>query len=156
MNEEQSKLIEILQKAISLVYQEDRPLFEFAGEDRDGLEQAFVFRVGVYLSRLLIDTDYKILDLDSEYNKKFGKPKTVNGHKVRPDLILHKRNSNEKNKLVVEFKGWWNTQVEDDISKLRELTSTTDEYHYLIGVFIKLGRTNAESLSRYFIDGNEI
>lgn len=156
MNEEQAYLVEILQSAINAVYQEERFLLRFAQGDREGLEQAFVFRTGVHLSNLLNETPYSTLDLDSEYNKNHGNAKTSRRFPkgLRPDLIIHRRDSNEENKLVAEFKGWWNNDIATDIEKLEDLTDPNDNYHYLIGVFVQIGRT--EAAFRYFINGVEI
>ena len=155
MNEEQSLLVSMLQDAIHAVYQEERFLLEFAQRERFGLEQAFVFRTGIHLSNILIDSPYEALDLDSEYNKNHGNAKTSrrfpNG--LRPDLIIHKRDSNEENKLVAEFKGWWNDNIDSDLKKLEDLTAPNDNYHYLIGVLVLIG--NSEPTYRYFINGVE-
>lgn len=155
MNEEQEYLVSLLQNAVNSVYQEERFLLEFAQGDRTGLEQAFVFRVGIYLNDLLRGTEYEALDLDSEYNKNHGNAKTSrrfpNG--LRPDLIIHRRDSNEENKLVAEFKGWWNNDIASDLEKLEDLTSPDDNYHYLIGVFVLIGRTGATF--RFYINGAE-
>lgn len=156
MTEEQEYLVSILRNAVNLVYQEERFLLRFAQGDREGLEQAFVFRTGVHLSNLLNQTQYATLDLESEYNKNHGSAKTSrrfpNG--LRPDLIIHRRDSNEENKLVAEFKGWWNNDIDSDIRKLEDLTDSNDNYHYLIGVFVQIGRT--ESNYRHFINGIEL
>jgi hypothetical protein len=155
MNEEQINLVRFLQNAINSVYQEDRFLLRFAEGDRAGLEQAFVFRIGIHLSNMLNGTPYAALDLDSEYNKNHGKAKTSrrfpNG--LRPDLIIHRRDSNEENILVAEFKGWWNNDIADDIRKLEDLTDPIDNYRYLLGVFVQIGRN--EAVFRYFINGAE-
>lgn len=155
MNEDQTYLVEVLRNAINAVYQEERFLLRFAQGDREGLEQPFVFRTGIHLSNFLNGTHYAALDLDSEYNKNHGNAKTSrrfpNG--LRPDLIIHRRDSNEENTLVAEFKGWWNNDIASDISKLEDLTDPNDNYHYLIGVFVQIGRT--EATFRYFINGVE-
>lgn len=155
MNEEQTYLVSVLKDAVNSVYQEERFLLRFAQGDRAGLEQAFVFRTGIHLSNLLLGTHYETLDLDSEYNKNHGNAKTSrrfpNG--LRPDLIIHRRDSNEENKLVAEYKGWWNNDLDNDIRKLEDLTDPADNYHYLIGVFVQIGRT--EATYRYFINGAE-
>ncbi len=155
MSEEQQLLADLLRNAINSVYNEERFLLEFAQGERAGLEQAFVFRTGVHLSRLLDGTEYEDLDLDSEYNKNHGNPKTSrrfpNG--LRPDLIIHRRDSSEENKLVAEFKGWWNNDIASDLQKLEDLTDPNDNYNYLIGVFVQIGRT--EPTYRFFINGIE-
>lgn len=155
MNEEQSFLVSKLKCAVENVYREERFLLNYSEGDREGLEQAFVFRVGIQLSNLLRETPYASLDLDSEYNKNHGNAKTSrrfqNG--LRPDLIIHQRDSNEKNMLVAEFKGWWNNNIADDSMKLEDLTNPTDNYHYLIGVFIQIGKKEANFT--YFINGKK-
>lgn len=155
MNEEQTLLVSMLRDAIQAVYQEERFLLEFAQRERVGLEQAFVFRTGIHLSNILIDSPYEALDLDSEYNKNHGNVKTSkrleNG--LRPDLIIHRRDSHEKNMIVAEFKGWWNKDLKTDIIKLEDLTAPNDNYHYLIGVLVLIG--NSKPTYRYFINGVE-
>jgi hypothetical protein len=155
MNEEQEYLLNLLQEAIQRVYNEDRFLLHFTQGEGTGLEQAFVFRAGIHLNILLNGTPYEAMDLDSEYNKNHGNAKRSsrfpNG--LRPDLIIHRRDSNEENKLVAEFKGWWNDAIADDIIKLEDLTDPNDNYHYLIGILVTIGRT--ESIFRYFINGAE-
>ena len=62
MNEEQAYLIDVLRNAINAVYLEERFLLRFAQGDREGLEQAFVFRAGVHLSNhlnILLSTMYR-------------------------------------------------------------------------------------------------
>lgn len=155
MNEEQNYLIETLQIAVSSVYEEERFLLRFSDGDREGLEQAFVFRTGIYLSQLINGSQYEALDLDSEYNKHHGGAKTSHRFPrgMRPDLIIHRRDSNEQNKLAVEFKGWWNNNLGTDIMKLEDLTNHADNYGYLIGILVILGREEANF--RYFINGQE-
>ena len=156
MNEEQLYLAKLLSEAVHRVYVEERFLLQYAQGDRTGLEQAFVFRVGLYLSDILKGTAYENLDLDSEYNKNHGGAKTSRRfpHGLRPDLMIHMRDSNEENKLVAEFKGYWENDIADDITKLEDLTDPHDNYHYVLGVFVNIGRVAATN--RYFIDGNEI
>ncbi len=156
MNEEQRNLVALLENAINAVYLEERFLLSFAQGDREGLEQAFVFRTGVHLSKLLVETPYETLDLDSEYNKNHGSAKTSRRFQkgLRPDLIIHKRDSNRENKLVAEFKGWWSKDIEKDIKKLEDLTDPKDNYSYLIGVFVHIG--SAKPDFRFFSNGVEI
>ena len=53
-----------------------------------------------------------------EYNKCHGDIKRTKRFRngLRPDLIIHRRDSNEENKLVAEFKGWWNNDVKNDLN----------------------------------------
>lgn len=155
MNEEQLRLVNLLQTAIQEVYQEQRFLLRYSEGDRTGLEQAFVFRTGIYLSRLLLGTTFSDLDLDSEYNKNHGNAKTSRRFPLglRPDILIHRRVSNDENKLVVEFKGYWDRNLINDINKLEDLTDPNDNYRYLIGVLVIIGREIPQY--RYFINGQE-
>lgn len=156
MNTEQEYLVELLQNAIKAVYDEERFLLSYSEGDRKGMEQAFVFRTGIHLNTLLNGTIYSKLDLDSEYNRNQNALKTTarSTDGTRPDLIIHQRTSNEENKLIAEFKGWWNNDIVTDIQKLEDFTNPNDEYHYLIGVLVQIGKTKATF--RYFINGAEI
>lgn len=156
MNEEQQALVALLKEAIGRVYEEERFLLTCSEGNRTGMEQAFAFRTGIYLSGLLQGTDYKQLDLDSEYNKNNGvvKSSVRFPRGVRPDLIIHKRDSNEENMLVAEFKGYWNNNIACDLRKLEDLTNPDDNYNYLIGVFVRIGEKSPNF--RYFNGGREI
>ena len=156
MSEEQTQLRALLEGAISRVYSERRFLMDFEhGKIRGGLEQAFVFRTGIHLNKLLQETPFEHLDLDSEYNKNHGNLKTSRRFRngIRPDLIIHRRDSNEENKLIVEFKGWWSRDIDKDILKLEDLTNPYDNYMYQLGVLVIIGKNNADF--RYFINGSE-
>lgn len=156
MNEEVKHLVNLLHHAVRQVYEEDRPLLQFEGENRQGLEQAFVFRVGIRLHELLKGTKYEALDLDSEYNKSHENQKITERFPegIRPDLIVHQRDTHIHNKMAVEFKGWWNNDVVRDKQKLEDLTSPYGEFKYIIGVLIHIGREEASC--NYFINGQEL
>lgn len=163
MNEEQLHLAKLLDEAVAQVYKEERFLLTCSDGMRIGMEQAFVFRTGLHLTNLLQNTSYRSLDLDSEYNKNHGGIKrTINFPRgVRPDLIIHERDSNDQNKLIAEFKGYWRNssqagqrKIAKDLQKLEDLTNPEDAYKYSLGVFVLIG--NARPEYKYFIDGHEI
>ena len=74
-------------------------------------ERAIVFRFAHYLlsniERMNVDPD---LSLDCEYNRNGCLDKALPSFPrgVIPDIIIHKRGSNDKNVLVMEFKTHWN------------------------------------------------
>lgn len=147
-------LIGMLQSAVDKAYNEDRPFFKYQDDDRSGLEQAFVFRVGIHMHELLKKTDFYCYDLDSEYRKNHGDIKSTERFPdgVRPDLIIHKRDTHEENKMVIEFKGWWDTgNIKKDWEKLEDLTNNSGGYRYLIGVSVMLGKEKPSY--EYFYDG---
>jgi hypothetical protein len=157
MTKEQKLLAKLLKKAVNAALDEIPSLFITAdGTNRVGLEQAFVFRVGVYLNASLRRTRWKKLTLDSEYNKNMKDSKRTPSftYGIQPDLILHERLSNGNNILVVEFKGHW-SQVDPitDTMKLKELTTTNGVYGFQLGVFVVIEPNNAKYT--YIINGNE-
>lgn len=80
-------------------------------------ERAIVFRFAHYLqNELNMYSEYKSYNLDCEYNRNGISAKILpnfpNG--VYPDLIIHKRGRNDKNILVMEFKTYWNSNIDAD------------------------------------------
>ena len=146
MSDETEFLLDCLREAVKLVYQEERPLLHYGGTDRKGLEQAFVFRVGIHLHELLKKSDFESYDLDVEYTKNHGEPKRseIINQGIRPDLLIHQRNTHNFNVMAVEFKGHWEKDYEQDLVKLKALTSSDDDYRYHIGVFVLIGSESAE------------
>ncbi len=148
----------ILDFAISEFYNKDRDLII-----RRGMEQACVFRIGLYINNLLKEhNNLKNLDLDCEYNKcNFGSKTTPRFPKgTRPDLIIHERNlnpniSNDNNTFIIEFKGWWNKATQRDIEKLEDFTDPYKGYHYQLGALVILTKNYAQVSIRYFKNGQE-
>ena len=149
---EQNNLKNFLEESIKEFYDKDSLLSE-----RKGMEQACVFRIGLYLQERLKKAKISDVVVDCEYNKNGDDPKRtvmfVEG--VRPDLLIHKRGDNTKNLLVVEFKGWWNKAKNRDEDKLKSLTSSKDVYHYLLGAFVRLGKENIQELE-YYANGEKL
>lgn len=149
----------ILDSAISEFYNKDRDLIA-----RRGMEQACVFRIGLYINNLLtIDNNLRNLNLDCEYNKcNLGTKSTPRFTKgTRPDLIIHERNlnpniSNDNNTFIMEFKGWWNKATQHDIEKLEDFTNPYMGYHYQLGALVILTKNHNQVAIRYFKNGQEV
>lgn len=144
LNEEQISLLRgIIQVSLDNLYRNDIELVQ-----RGGMEQAISFRFGIYLMEQCQQIEWlRNSDFDMEYNKNGVNPKRTprrpNG--TRPDLIVHTRNSNEANILIVEIKGWWNDEPrERDRIKLEDFVHQEGEYKYGYGVFIDLGKNGCE------------
>ncbi|MCT4192501.1 hypothetical protein HZP52_00640 [Elizabethkingia anophelis] len=144
LTEEQcNDLKRIVSESITRLYTKDPTLIK-----RKGMEQSAAFRFALYLNKAFLtlnSIDKRELHLDIEYNKNGLIPKRTprrpNG--TRPDLIIHKRDSNEFNLLIVEIKGAWNKQPrEKDIIKLQDFTHQEGEYKYGLGVFLELNPNN--------------
>jgi hypothetical protein len=120
-----------LKKAFKKLYKDDWELF-----DVNIYERTLVARFADYLQKNL-DADenfpggYKV---DVEYNRNRTNPKEVNGNKRYPDLIVHKRCSDD-NILIVEFKKNFSIsncseKTKCDSIKLVELTFKTFKYKF--------------------------
>lgn len=81
---------------------------------------------------------------------------------MEPDLIIHKRGSNEMNKVVIEFKKQnQKRKRKDDMGKLTYFTCNEkykehpgNDYNYQCGYFIDLGKDSCEIIS--FENGEEV
>jgi hypothetical protein len=150
--------------ALARFYKNDKEIIE-----KKGTEQASVARIFYYLQDAILHNEefkeLKYLNLDSEYNKQGDESKIMGTHKIRPDILVHKRGCNENNLFVLEFKTWSNTNKiekdgetisasEWDKRKLKALTHPDGAYHYQLGAFVKLGKENSEIT--FFERGEEI
>ena len=165
-------LLELLSMAVDKCYANDTCLIQ------RGMERASVSRIFLYMYELIQNEPrfevFRGYDLDCEYNKNGGQvkwtPRCPNG--TFPDIILHKRNCNEDNLLVVEFKpekGRFryfdritlktkdkkenSSDKEVDFVKLEDFTSPTI-YNYFLGVFVRL--TEQVPQFQYFQKGSEL
>ena len=113
-------------------------------------ERSVVFRFGLYLQEELNKSDMlSWYDLDSDINRNLGMKKKIkcrpNG--AFPDIIIHKRGSNDYNLLIIECKTWWNRTKEnitDDITKIKDFMSEADGYSYKYGVIVIIKQNDAE------------
>lgn len=143
LNTQQNQLLtEMVEQCVAKLYVDDIRLVE-----RGGMERSLAFRFGLYLDYAIRTCDWlSNLHIDLEYNKNGLTPKRTprrpNG--AQPDLILHTREIQDNNILVVEFKGWWNTyDRQNDRIKLEDFVSQIGEYKYGLGVFIEFNQVPA-------------
>ncbi len=156
-------LTRLLEQAVCRFYNKDKDLLcrehisrHCNASTERHMERESVFRIGIYMQQLLdICPEYiefEGLNLDSEYHtnmseEKMLSPKDKRGK--RPDLILHKRLSNDQNMLMVEFKpdNANNADIEQDLQKLMAFTNPEAEpaylYGYLLGASVQLKRDKA-------------
>ena len=124
----------ILEKACKKIYKEDRYLINNRVSER-----AIVFRLGIYIQRLMNrDAELKLYNLDNEYNRNGQDSKRMPGFEngTYPDLIIHKRGSNINNKIIIECKTWWNDDIYIDMQKLREFINIRGKYKFKYGISI--------------------
>lgn len=139
------KLDSCISKALYDLYKYDSYLVSSA--NGHVAERSIMFRLGVYLDKYLCEDDIlKSYDFDAEYNKNEGDLKRMNNYPngVQPDLIIHKRGSNEYNLLVIECKGHWSTRnsISDDNNKLRGYLKSP--YYYRFALQLIFGKKQPE------------
>lgn len=160
---ERDKLENIIKQALDRLYKNDSYLIfnRPAGSTKDChvSERGIVFRFGLYFYELLneIDNDFfNELSLDVEYNRNFYEMKTLysftNG--TFPDMIIHRRSSNDCNFLVLEFKTWWNKDNSRDIQKVSGFMDTKQCYRYKYGATIFLDK-NLVEITWVNLNGNK-
>jgi hypothetical protein len=111
-------------------------------------EVALSHRLALHLENQFTDEGYVV---DCEYNKNLGKPKmSDNDIKIRPDIIIHKRGTNEFNLAIIELKkGSCSTMLaKKDIQKLVE----TENLNYTLKVFVGVLKLKTEVV---WVDGTE-
>jgi len=108
-------------------------------------ENTFSHRIAVYL-----EENFNEYNVDCEYNKIFDDKKLNEiGENIRPDIIVHKRENMNSNKLIIEVKkaGTGSMEVKNDIEKLKKSSNLNYDLGAVIGilkntidiVFIKSG-----------------
>jgi hypothetical protein len=162
MNLMEDQIIElktIVNRTIASLYNHDLSLME-----RKANERSIAFRFGLYFNENIRASSFAEdpdLTIDFDYNRNLDNVKNMHGfndrHGVYPDIILHHRGFNDKNVVVIEFKGKWNRNNRarrDDFRKLIEFTHPDrNDYQYGLGVFIDLGYDHAGCNFTYFLNG---
>lgn len=137
---------EAVEKALIKLYEKDAYLIlshpQNNKEDSHVSERGIVFRFGIYLQMLLSESQFTDYNIDVEYNRNMYKKKTLPSYAngTFPDLIVHKRGSNQDNILILEFKTWWNRDTREDIKKIKQFMAPDGNYRYKMGASIVLER----------------
>lgn len=135
--------------SLQQLYEKDSYLIDMKASER-----AVVFRFGLYFAGLLQGSTFAKYDIDCEFNRNQGLTKRLDESVVIPDLLVHTRNSNKENILVIEFKGYWNSQSrKSDLEKIIRFTREDSEYCYGLGIFIDLKTEMHEAQVSYYSKG---
>ena len=129
-------------------------------------ERSIAYRFALYFNDLIPSSTFSAdneLTIDTDYNRNGETIKNMIGfnetHGVFPDFIFHHRGFNDKNVLVIEFKGAWNRKQKeraDDIRKLIEFSHPErNDYQYGLGAFVDLNTTFENTQITYFINGEQ-
>lgn len=134
---DKNKIIFLVTKSLQTLYEKDCEIISNHTNER-----AIVFRFGIYFNNEVEKNKLNYLNylnykVDIEYNRNIEEPKRLKSEKiVIPDLILHKRGSNDNNLLVIEFKTFWNSNQEEDTKKIENFCNSKGEYKYRYGISI--------------------
>lgn len=125
-----------LAEALVKLYQNDYSLIQ-----RRCCERSIVFRLGCYLVNSM---EKHNLDVDCEYNKNGDKPKSLMEKRYNyPDIIIHKRETNNYNLLIMEVKTPNDLNVDHFESDKKKLIGFTEmgAYSYKWGVHLYISAT---------------
>lgn len=137
------EIVQLVVSALKRVYADHSYLIQ-----NQVSERSIVFWFGLYFYETIQGTEYSAYDLDVEYNRNLQEVKRTENYPrgTFPDLILHKRGSNDSNILIIEFKPWWNPGTDDDLIKLQDFTNPDSSYKYDLGLSILIDRETPRGL----------
>jgi hypothetical protein len=123
--EKREAIKQMLHSSLEMLLDRDVDLIATGGH-----EQAICHRLAVYLE------GHTGLNVDCEYNRDMMRAKELpGGRRFRPDIIVHRRLSNDENLLVVETKARAQRSASDR-QKLRLLLDERGRFHYSAGALI--------------------
>jgi len=133
---------------IDLIYKNDSDFF-----NRSNYEVTISTKLAQYLF-----LEFKDYDVDCEYNKHIDTEKIVNkfNSSIRPDILIHKRGTDNNNLVCIEIKKEQNNSTRtNDYNKLKELTKQDGQYKYYLGIFIDFYKNKSKTVIIYFRNGIE-
>ena len=150
-------LLKLVDDTLNELYSKDRYLF-----DNNVREESIVTRFYYNFRKRLEDNGLNY-DVDNEYNcdilnERGYKEIFYEGRykEIIPDMIIHKRGTNDKNVVAIEFKKKWNYDKKSrkiDDYKLKVLTDLSLHYKYRYGLFIDFGKIRNKTIVKLYIDG---
>ena len=164
-NEKIVELIGIFEKAKEKFLKEEKEIIEINVNER-----TLSARLMFHLQTLLLENEsyretYKPYSVDCEYNRMNKDMKKIIQEDnivnlIYPDIILHKRNSND-NLIAIEMKKICSNNNEaknKDRIKLKALTNSKgkNDFHYILGVYFEVDTTgNNNHIIEFFVNGKE-
>ncbi len=121
-------------------------------------ERTISHKLGEYLQ-----VEFPRLKVDCEYNRHGDEIKRLlvprdninwddtEARTVFPDIIVHERNNDKNNLLVIEVKKSSNKRNEFDESKLEAFTK--EPYSYSFGLFLEISMTNTDDSLKWYSKG---
>ena len=135
----QQLLYQLINQSLDDLYRNDEYLISHKASERD-----LTFHFTTYFKDHMRTTSIAQYNVDCEYNRDGDDSNQIDGDKVYPDFIVHRRGSNEDNLLIIEFKTWWNPNNTNDIEKLKNMMSEQYRYKYKYAYSIVLAPTRKD------------
>ena len=135
----QQLLSQLINQSLDDLYRNDEYLISHKASERD-----LTFHFTTYFKNHMRTTSIAQYNVDCEYNRDGDDSKQIDGDKVYPGFIVHHRESNEDNLLIIEFKTWWNPNNTNDIEKLKNMMSEQYRYKYKYAYSIVLAPTRKD------------
>lgn len=157
------KLMNIILETLDELYEKEYYLFENNSSERN-----MVFHFSRYFMKNLKQTEFENYNVDCEYNgnvfskkgyKEIWSSIEQKNHRIYPDMIVHERGNNSANILAFEFKKGNNYNIKsknNDIYKLKVLTSNNYQFRYKLGLLITFGKSRKSTKIIAFKNGDEI
>lgn len=147
---EREEIILRVKKAIGNFYKNDKELLQYNTKDTTICERSISFRIGIYLQQL-----FKGYNVDAEYNRNIERIKRLDGKNIYPDIIIHKRKTNDNNLLWIEIKKENSTEEskESDRERLKKVTKEELEYKYKLGILIILTTNEQDTILEIYENG---
>ena len=133
---------------IEKIYENDSDLF-----DRNNYEVTISCKLAQYLF-----IEFKKFNVDCEYDKHIDQEKYNSelNQNIRPDIIIHRRGTDQDNLVYIEIKTDHNTESRlHDYEKIIVMTKQKGDYKYSLGLFIDFNRDKEKLNIKYFEDGKE-
>ena len=163
-NEKIIELMDIFEKAKNKFLKEEKEIIEI-----DVNERTLSARLMFHLQTLLLNDNlyketYNFYSVDCEYNRMNKDMKKIIQEDnivnlIYPDIILHKRNSND-NLIAIEMKkaNSYIKKKENDKNRLKAMTNPRklNNFNYILGVYFEVDTTgNNNHIIEFFVDGKE-
>ncbi len=155
LSKEKTKIIKnVIKNSVKLIFENDFILLK-----NNIHEQNISHRLAYYMENLLNNYSWfrqSKLSVDVEYNRDITNVKMIDNDNCRPDVIIHERNTNENNIIVIEIKKD-NENDSKDFNKLKSFTKITPEnqYKYKMGLYLSFSTKDKKETYTYFEDGEQ-
>ena len=123
------RIRESIKRALDTFWERDSYLLE-----HDVNEVTITHKLGCYLQN-----NFEDFDVDNEYNRDLDDPKRFPSGTIKPDIIVHKRGTNEHNFLAIEVKKSNNPGTNEDLTKIKKYIFGSLRYDYALYMEFDIG-----------------